>query len=123
MRFDARLKGGQDPQDAGGATEAWVPPSSAADYTLAGVTRRPKQGFAIPVARWLRSDLRPVADEVFLDPASPLRDWCRPEALAGLWRQHLSGAADARKELWALMTLGLWLRYHCGPGGAGAPTP
>jgi asparagine synthase (glutamine-hydrolysing) len=90
---------------------------------LAAVTRRPKQGFAIPVARWLRSDLRPVADEVFLDPASPLRDWCRPEALAGLWRQHLSGAADARKELWALMTLGLWLRYHCGPEGAGAPTP
>jgi len=29
-----------------------------------------------------------------------------------MWRDHLTGAADARKELWALLALGLWLRYH-----------
>jgi len=79
---------------------------------LAEAARRPKRGFAIPVARWLRTDFRPLGDQLFLDPGSPLRDWCRPAPLAELWRGHLSGAADARKELWALMTLGLWLRYH-----------
>lgn len=79
---------------------------------LAAVAVRPKQGFAIPVARWFRSDLRPIADEVFRDAASPLLDWCRPAPLADLWQNHLSGATDSRKELWALMTLGLWLRYH-----------
>jgi asparagine synthase (glutamine-hydrolysing) len=79
---------------------------------LAAASRRPKQGFAIPVARWLRNEFRSVGDEVFLDSSSRLRDWCQPEALAGMWRDHLAGTADARKELWALLALGLWLRYH-----------
>jgi asparagine synthase (glutamine-hydrolysing) len=76
------------------------------------VARGRKQGFSIPVARWLREEFTEVADAVFRDPSSPLREWCIPEAVEGLWEDHRLHRRDARKELWALLTLGLWLRYH-----------
>jgi asparagine synthase (glutamine-hydrolysing) len=81
---------------------------------LAHVTHRPKRGFAIPVAHWLRGPLRSVGSELFLSEQSPLREWCRLDRAALLWRGHLDGRCDARKELWALLTLGLWARHHLG---------
>jgi asparagine synthase (glutamine-hydrolysing) len=76
---------------------------------LAHVAAGPKRGFAIPVAGWLRMHLRPAGDAAFLDAGSPLLEWCRPGPLADLWRGHLAGGEDARKELWALLSLGLWM--------------
>ncbi len=79
---------------------------------LSEIANGPKQGFAMPVARWLREEFMEAADAVFRDASSPLRDWCVPEALERLWEDHRRRRSDARKELWALLTLGLWLRYH-----------
>ena len=75
------------------------------------VLRRPKRGFALPVARWLRGELRDVAGEALTAPDSPLREWFLPDAVAALWRGHQQGR-DARKELWALLTIALWMRHH-----------
>lgn len=79
---------------------------------LHGVATSRKHGFAIPVARWLREEFSEMADSVFRDDSSPLRQWCVPETLGRLWRDHRERRTDARKELWALLTLGLWLRHH-----------
>jgi asparagine synthase (glutamine-hydrolysing) len=79
---------------------------------LARIAGRPKRGFAIPVSRWLRNEFRAVADEVFLSDGSPLAQWCRPEKLKTLWLGHRDGQRDERKELWALLTLGLWTQHH-----------
>jgi asparagine synthase (glutamine-hydrolysing) len=83
-----------------------------ASSPLAAAARRGKKGFAVPVAGWLRRELRDPAEQVFTEPSSPLREWCRPEPLRRLWTSHLRGGQDARKELWALLTLGLWMRHH-----------
>ena len=80
--------------------------------SLTHVLGKPKKGFAIPVARWLRDPLRPLGDELFLSDGSPLREWCRRDRIARLWRQHVDGSCDSRKELWALLTLGLWTWHH-----------
>jgi len=82
---------------------------------LAHVAQKPKHGFAIPVARWLRGELKPRADQMFLSADSPLRDWCEPRQLEELWVNHRDGAYDARKALWALLILGLWLSEHGTP--------
>jgi asparagine synthase (glutamine-hydrolysing) len=87
---------------------------------LADVTRRRKQGFAIPVARWLRRDFRALGDRLFLEPVSPLWEWCLPERVAELWRAHRDGRDDARKELWALLSLGLWFESHASERAADA---
>jgi asparagine synthase (glutamine-hydrolysing) len=79
---------------------------------LRSVLERPKRGFAIPVARWLRHELREISDALFLARDSPLWEWCQPAPVERLWRRHRDGGDDARKELWALLSLGLWMRHH-----------
>ncbi len=81
------------------ALRGWVP-----DTILDG----PKQGFELPVARWLRTDLAPFTRDVLLDRASAERGWMEPTAVATLIDQHVSGAADHGRKLWALLTLELW---------------
>jgi asparagine synthase (glutamine-hydrolysing) len=70
---------------------------------------RPKQGFAVPVARWLKTDLRPLlCDE--LDPAKIKREGLfDPTTVSALVDDHLTGRRDRRKQLWTLLTFERWL--------------
>ncbi len=73
------------------------------------VLARRKQGFAVPVARWLREELRePLLDE--LAPAKLRREGLfQPAAVARLIDDHLSGRRDRRKQLWTLFQFERWL--------------
>ena len=72
----------------------------------AEILRRPKKGFGIPVAAWLRGPLRPLVEESLGERA--VKDVFEPKAIAALVHRHLSGAADLRKPLWTLLMFQLW---------------
>ncbi len=70
---------------------------------------RRKQGFAVPVARWMREDLAPaLRDELAPDKLrrEGLFDATFVEGLVG---EHLSGRRDRRKALWTLFVFERWL--------------
>jgi len=67
-----------------------------------------KQGFELPVARWLRTDLAPFAREVLLDRCGAERGWAEPAAVEALLDEHVAGAADHGRRLWSLLALELW---------------
>ncbi|MBM5818106.1 MAG: asparagine synthetase B, partial [Cyanobacteria bacterium K_Offshore_surface_m2_239] len=70
---------------------------------------RPKAGFAIPLGPWLRSPLRPWAEEL-LSPALLRRQgFLQPERVHRLWEEHLSGRADHTPRLWAVLMWQAWL--------------
>jgi asparagine synthase (glutamine-hydrolysing) len=70
---------------------------------------RPKQGFSVPLAVWLRGPLRAWADDL-LAPATLRRgDWLEPEPIARRWREHRSGQRDWSHSLWAVLMLQSWL--------------
>jgi asparagine synthase (glutamine-hydrolysing) len=72
------------------------------------VIDRKKQGFAVPIARWLRDQLR----EVLLDELSEARlrreGLFAPAAVSALVNDHLSGRHDRRKQLWTLLCFQRW---------------
>lgn len=70
---------------------------------------RPKKGFGIPLARWLRTDLKPLLLEHLSGPRLAREGLVRPQAVASLVEAHLSGRSDHRKELYNLLVLELWL--------------
>ena len=74
------------------------------------VIYRPKQGFEIPLAKWLRTDLREVAVDLLLSPRSLGRGYLQPDCVRRLWRRHQRGVRDHASQLWALMILELWQR-------------
>ena len=74
------------------------------------VIYRQKQGFEIPVAKWLREDLREMASDLLLSQRSLMRGYLRPEQIHTLWQQHQRNTRDHSAKLWALMMLELWQR-------------
>ncbi|MFH1078538.1 MAG: asparagine synthase (glutamine-hydrolyzing) [Patescibacteria group bacterium] len=79
------------------------------------VLDRPKHGFAVPVADWLRG---PLAERLAdLTSASFLREqgFFDPDAVARMVAEHASKRVDRRKELWALLMFQLWYRTWAQP--------
>jgi asparagine synthase (glutamine-hydrolysing) len=72
-------------------------------------TRR-KMGFGVPVAHWMRGELRPWVEDVLLSPRALKRGYFEPEALRQLVWAHLDGRQEQSFELWALLWLELWHR-------------
>ncbi|MBG0777356.1 MAG: asparagine synthase (glutamine-hydrolyzing) [Desulfovibrionaceae bacterium] len=81
------------------------------------VIYRPKQGFAIPVAAWLREPLRERMEHLLADAANPVWDFLRRSRVETLYRAHLSGAHGAAFRLWVALMAGLWF----GRKGAAMP--
>lgn len=72
------------------------------------IVHRKKKGFGIPVAEWLRGELRQVADDYFSNSFLQHQGIFNPEYVEKLYAQHLSGKKDFRKELWTLLMFQLW---------------
>ena len=81
------------------AVEPWLP---------AGVLDRPKQGFAVPLARWVRGDLGSYAESVWRDAGADAAGVMQPEAVAALFAEHRSGRANRSQMLYALAMFALW---------------
>jgi asparagine synthase (glutamine-hydrolysing) len=97
--------------------ERRVPPSAV---------HRPKMGFAIPLAAWLRGELRPTAQDLLLSPRAVARGYFNPDCVRTLWDAHQQGVRNHAHHLWALMMLELWHRLFVDrspgdvPSGIGA---
>ncbi len=72
------------------------------------IAQRPKKGFGIPVAKWLLSELRPLAQRL-LDPDRISKQGLfNPWEVQRLLQEHLAQHADNRKKLWTLMAFQIW---------------
>lgn len=83
-----------------------------ADVLPAPIRRRRKQGFMIPLNRWLRDDLRGLVDTLLAPEQVRARGLFRPEAVARLRSEHAAGARTHGDRLWTLLMLELWMREY-----------
>ncbi len=80
----------------------------------ASVVKRPKKGFGMPIALWLRDLDRATVDEWLAPPAGgqPLFDRQR---VAAWLETHRKGREDNRKRLWPIVMFERWRRGPWGP--------
>jgi asparagine synthase (glutamine-hydrolysing) len=71
---------------------------------------RPKSGFSVPLAQWVRDPLRPAITEVLTDVRTRERGVIRAEPVRRLLAEHASGRFDRSSRLWLLFVLELWHR-------------
>ena len=73
--------------------------------------RQRKQGFAIPIHRWMREDLRGYFLETVLghDARNPLL--LNRRAIRSLFDRHIQGTDNFGHHLWAVLMFEHWLRY------------
>jgi asparagine synthase (glutamine-hydrolysing) len=81
---------------------------AAAGRLPAAVLDRPKKGFGIPVARWLRGPLAPLLESLLGRERLERQGLFRPEAVAERIAEHRHGVRDHRKPLWTLLMFQLW---------------
>ena len=71
---------------------------------------RPKQGFAMPLTHWWKSDLRDTLLPILTEPKTLQRGYLNPTAVKQFVNEHLSGRRDYGQELWLLLVFELWHR-------------
>jgi asparagine synthase (glutamine-hydrolysing) len=92
-----------------GTRRKWVLRRAFADTLPAENLGRRKQGFGVPIGRWLREELSPLLDDVVLGTSALQRGYLRPEAVRALVAEHRRGV-DHSHRLWSLLMLELWHR-------------
>ena len=70
---------------------------------------RPKMGFAIPRADWLRTGLREITHDLLTDATARNRGWFKPSEVERTLADHMSGV-DRDSVLWPMVMLELWAR-------------
>ena len=71
---------------------------------------RKKQGFAVPIGRWLRGELKPLSHEILSRSALAEHGFFDHAAVARLVAEHEEGRKDHRKKLWTLLVFQLWYK-------------
>ncbi|HZT68521.1 MAG TPA: asparagine synthase (glutamine-hydrolyzing) [Terriglobia bacterium] len=81
------------------AVEEWLPRK---------IVYRQKRGFTVPIAGWLRNELRPLVAEVLNEEKLRRQGLFNVTYVQQLIREHSSRRADHRKALWTLLCFQLW---------------
>jgi asparagine synthase (glutamine-hydrolysing) len=76
------------------------------------ILARPKHGFMIPLARWLRTELRSAVHDLLAPKVVSARGLFEPAAVEALKREHLTRERNHADRLWTLMMAELWMRHY-----------
>ena len=76
---------------------------------------RPKKGFGVPIAKWMRGELRQWTKDLLHENGHLEALGLEPEGVQQLFRDHIDGVRDNRKPLWSVIVLLLWYDMNLRP--------
>lgn len=72
------------------------------------VIKRPKKGFGIPIAEWLKGRLNPLLRDLLAPERIKNQGLFDADYVQNLIREHETNAASHHKQLWTLLVFQLW---------------
>jgi len=103
LKPDQKIRGGQG---------KWLLRQVLYRYVPAPLIDRPKQGFAIPLAEWLRGPLRPWAEDLLSPSALSDTGLFTSDIIGRRWAQHVTGARNWAPHLWNILMAQAWARAY-----------
>ncbi len=86
---------------------------AVADVVPLNIIERPKQGFEVPIDKWLRGDLRNCVEDTLLQPRAALFDYLDHAFVNKLWTDFLRRPDRLlARQLWLLLNLGVWIEVN-----------
>jgi asparagine synthase (glutamine-hydrolysing) len=79
-------------------------------YVPSHLIDRPKTGFSIPIADWLRGPLKDWAEGHLSENRIKSEGYLNQELISLIWQQHLSGKYDWSDRLWGVLMFQSWLK-------------
>lgn len=95
-----------------GFTSKYLLKKVAGTYLPAGIINRPKAGFMIPLAGWLRGDLRGLVDELCAESLIKETGLFNYAYVRSMLDDHYSGRRDYRKMIWTLLAFQFWYSHR-----------
>jgi len=106
VEFAARIPTSMKLRD--GRTK-WILAEALRDVIPQEVIERPKRGFEMPVATWMRNELRPILEDTLSREAVERRGLFRYENVQSIYQNFLNGKGPYMR-VWSLVMLELWMR-------------
>ena len=69
---------------------------------------RPKKGFSVPVAEWIRGPLRGWAEDLIQKTRTQHGAILNADVIGDKWQEHLSGRRDHSELLWPVLMFESW---------------
>lgn len=73
---------------------------------------RRKMGFSVPLANWIRDELRSTCESRLFDLNSGLANFFDMTEIKNIWNAHQSGAKDYSTAIWSLLMFELWWQNY-----------
>lgn len=97
-----------------GTTGKRILRKAVAPWLPADILRRPKQGFQIPYAAWLRGDFGHYAEEVWKDSGAAALGYLDDRFVTRLFAEHRKSEANHGRILYAIAAFGMWWNQSSG---------
>ncbi len=78
-------------------------------YVPASLVERPKQGFNVPIADWLRGDLREWAENLLEPGKLHQQAYLDGKQVRQQWQAFLAGKGNHQQRLWTILMFQAWL--------------
>ena len=76
------------------------------------VINRPKKGFGVPIAKWVKGPLRELFEDLLFSDRIKREGFLNPAYVTTLLHDHLENKKDNRKKLWTLLMWQLWVNRY-----------
>lgn len=80
-------------------------------YVPRELVERPKKGFSVPIADWIRGPLRDWAEALFATARTQHSEIIDTDVIQYKWREHLLGRQDYSELLWPVLMFESWAAH------------
>jgi asparagine synthase (glutamine-hydrolysing) len=87
------------------------------------VLYRRKRGFSLPLAKWIRHELKDMVLTILLEPRTLQRGYFKPQGVRQILDEHLRGRRDQSARIWRLLIFELWHRNFLEAGREADSSP
>ncbi len=91
-------------------TRKWVLRQLLYRHVPRALVDRPKMGFGIPIADWLRGPLREWAEDLLSEASLSAGGVFHVEPIRRRWEEHLSGRSNWQYAIWTILVFEAWRR-------------
>jgi len=102
------MSGVQNIYKLNGFTSKYLLKMAARDLLPPEIIKRRKAGFMIPLATWIKADLKDMVEDMCSESRIRQDGYFNPKAVRTMLDDHYNDRHDARKMIWTLLAFQMW---------------